>query len=597
MASRDKDYKVNFWENMRYYFSLLSNYKLLAFFGLVVISIIQVANIGEKFLFKAVIDNAEKLSNGIMDSSQFVNSLLFLGILFAVIFIVRVIGAWFRIYVVNRLDANLMRDLKQRFFSHILYLSYKFHSEKKTGSLISRLLRASGAIERITDVIIFSVLPLVLRFSMVAAAFIYFDLKTGISLFLTSGLFIWYSVWVQLKQEKYHVLANKAEDKEKATIGDIFTNIETVKYFGKERRIIAKYNKLSDNSFKALIKFWDYYSWLDAGQNLILGIGTFFVFFFPLKSLLAGNMSLGTLAFIYTTYTTFVGLLFQFVHGIRGFRRGIIDFNDLYQYSKIENEIKDVPGAKPIKITKGKIVFRNVDFSYNNKKLIKDLNLVIPENSKVAIVGPSGAGKSTLIKLLFRLYDIDGGEILIDGQDIRKVKQESLRSEMSIVPQDAILFDDTIYNNIKFSNPKAGRRDVMRAIKFAQLDKLIARLPQKENTIVGERGVKLSGGERQRVSIARAMLANKKILVLDEATSALDSQLEAEIQKDLEKLMKNRTSIVIAHRLSTIMDADIIIVVDKGKIIEAGTHGELLNRRNGLYSKLWNLQAGSFYEG
>ena len=589
-----KKYKVKFWENMKNYFELLSKYKVLAFSGLVVITFIQLALVAEKFLFKEVIDNGEKFISGVMSQVDFVDSLIILLIIFAGILIVRVVGAWYRIYFINRLDSNLMRDIKTKFFNHLLNLSHNFHSENKTGSMISKIIRGSGSAERLTDVIVFSVLPLLLRFSIVAASFIYFDVKTGIALFLTTVIFIGYSVIIQQKQEKSQIMYNLSEDREKANISDVFTNIDTIKYFGKEKKIIAKYKYMTDKTYNAVIKFWDYFNWYDSGQNLILGIGTFFIFYFPLMGLINGTLTIGTLAFIYVTYTQFVGLLFQFVHGIRGFKRGLVDFNDIYQYTKYENDIKDVPGAGKIRISNGKINFRNVDFAYKKEKVIRDFNLVIPENSKVAIVGPSGSGKSTLVKLLFRLYDIEGGEILIDGQDISKFKQESLRSEMSVVPQDAILFDDTIYNNIRFSNPKATRGEVMKAIRFAQLDKLIKTLPKKEQTLVGERGVKLSGGERQRVSIARAVVADKRILVLDEATSALDSELESEIQMDLERLMKGRTSIVIAHRLSTIMKADIIIVVDKGSIVEAGTHGELLNRGSGLYKKLWGLQAGSF---
>ena len=594
MATPRRDYKVPVRENMKYYFSLLSKYKGMAILGLIVVMIVQLAALGERFLFKAVIDNAEKLAMGSMTKIAFVDSLIFLGIIFFIIFISKVITAWLRIHAVNHLDARLMRDLKQKFFNHLISLSHKFHSEKKTGAIISRVTRGSRAIEIITDVIVFSILPLLFRFSLILASFVYFDVSTGIALLLTSVIFVWYSIWMQTRQEKDQISSNQAEDLEKGIIGDVFTNIDTIKYFGKEKRIFAKYKQMSNDTYNKLLKYWAHHSWMDAGQNLILGLGTFFIFAFPILGLLKGNLTIGTLAFIYTTYVTFVGLLFQFVHGYRGFKRGIVDFNDLYQYSKIVNEIKDVKEAKKIKIDKGKISFRSVDFSYEEDSLIKDLNLTIPENSKVAIVGPSGSGKSTLVKLLFRLYDLNKGEIYIDDQDISKVTQESLRNEMSIVPQDAILFDDSIYNNIKFSNPKATPKDVMRAIRFAQLDKLVKKLPKGVNTIVGERGVKLSGGERQRVSIARAVLADKRILVLDEATSALDSQLEAEIQSDMEKLMIGRTSIVIAHRLSTIMKSDIIIVVESGKIVEAGTHGELLNRESGLYKKLWNLQAGSF---
>jgi ABC-type multidrug transport system fused ATPase/permease subunit len=224
---------------------------------------------------------------------------------------------------------------------------------------------------------------------------------------------------------------------------------------------------------------------------------------------------------------------------------------------------------------------------------LQDFNLKIKPNEKVALVGHSGCGKTTLVKLLNRFYDVDSGNILIDGKDIRDVKQESLRAETGIVPQECILFDDTIYNNIKFADQKASRKEVMDAIRFAQLDKIINNFPKRENTIVGERGVKLSGGEKQRVSIARAILANKKMLVLDEATSALDSQTEYEIQKSLQKLLESRTSIIIAHRLSTIMNADRIIVMKSGKIIQQGKHADLI-REEGEYKKLWNLQKGGY---
>jgi ATP-binding cassette subfamily B protein len=304
-------------------------------------------------------------------------------------------------------------------------------------------------------------------------------------------------------------------------------------------------------------------------------------------------MTLGELTFIYTVYGNIVAPMFGFVYGIRGFYRAMADFQDLFEYGKLQNEIKDKYNAEKLKIKKGEIVFDNISFNYGKRKLFENFNLNIKPNEKVALVGHSGCGKTSLIKLLYRFYDLIGGRILIDGKDVKEVKQESLRSEMSIVPQEAILFDDTVYNNIAFANPSAKKEDVLKAIKFAQLDKIIENFPEKENTIVGERGVRLSGGEKQRVSIARAILANKKILVLDEATSALDSETEAEIQKDLKKLLEGRTSIIIAHRLSTIMNADRIIVMKQGKIIEQGNHEQLL-KQNGEYYKLWALQKGGY---
>jgi len=246
-------------------------------------------------------------------------------------------------------------------------------------------------------------------------------------------------------------------------------------------------------------------------------------------------------------------------------------------------------------VEKGAIEFKDVVFQYKKRSILSGFSLRIPAHKKVAVVGPSGAGKTTLIRLLYRLYDLESGKIVIDGSDISQVTQGTLRDSLSMVPQECILFDDTLYNNIAFSNPGASREAVFTAMRFAQLEKFVASLPLKEKTIVGERGVKLSGGEKQRVSIARALLADKKILVLDEATSSLDSETEHEIQKGLKGLMKGRTSILIAHRLSTIMSADIIVVLDKGKVIQQGKHRDLI-RKHGLYKKLWNLQKGGYID-
>jgi len=338
---------------------------------------------------------------------------------------------------------------------------------------------------------------------------------------------------------------------------------------------------------------WWYNEWLSSGHTLITGLGAFFLVFFPILRVLQGEISIGTLVFIYTAYGNIFGPLYGFVGGLRGFYRSMADFESLSQYSKVENDIKDKKNARNLEVKKGEIEFRDVEFNYGKRPLFGKFNLSIKKNEKVALVGHSGCGKTTLVKLLYRLFDVNSGKILIDGKDIRDFKQESLRGELSIVPQEAILFDDTIYNNIRFSNPKASRKDVLRAMKFAQLDRFVQNLPKKENTIVGERGVKLSGGERQRVSIARALLANKKILVLDEATSSLDSMTEHEIQKDLFRLMEGRTSIIIAHRLSTIMQTDKIIVMENGKIVQIGKHKNLIRKR-GPYRVLWELQKGGY---
>jgi len=387
--------------------------------------------------------------------------------------------------------------------------------------------------------------------------------------------------------------ANDQEDLEKGIISDIFTNIDSVKYFGKERQIENKYSRIGRKTSDIFRWHWNHFRILSAGHSAILMIGTLLLILFPVMKLLKGQMTVGEMVFIYAVFGNLIHPLFSFDHGLRQFYKAMADFESLFKYHKIENDIKDAPDSKNLEIKHGEIEFKDVSFKYKKRYVLKKFSLKIPKNKKVAFVGSSGAGKSTIVRLLYRLFDLTDGELLIDGINIKDVKQESLRGSLSIVPQECVLFDDTLYNNISFSNKKASRKEVLKAMKFAQLDKTVRELPEKENTLVGERGVKLSGGEKQRVSIARAILADKKILVLDEATSALDSETEHEIQRDLEKLMQGRTSIIIAHRLSTIMRADVIVVLDKGKIAQMGNHKQLI-RKEGIYKKLWNLQKGGY---
>ncbi len=490
-------------------------------------------------------------------------------------------------------DAGLIQDLKKKFFNHILNLSYHFHTTHRTGSLISRLVRGGRSIENMTDILIFNVAPLIFQLAVVSLSLLYFDWIPAVVILATISIFIAYSYVVQRKQQPYTVAANDAEDYEKANISDFFINIDSIKHFGKEKAIAEKFHSISTKTGTSFIRHWDFYRQLDAGQVLIVGLGTFFVAYFPLMQFLNKEITLGTLVFIYTAYGNLLVPMYGFVRGMRDFYKVMADFESLFQYGKIHNEIKDLPRSQNFLVRKGDIEFQSVVFGYPQRKLFDDFNLHIKPNTKVALVGYSGSGKTTLVRLLYRLYDLQSGQILIDGKDIREWKQEFLRSELSLVPQECLLFDDTIYNNVAFSNPHASRREVLQAMKFAQLDQVIRLFPKKENTIVGERGVRLSGGEKQRVSIARALLADKKILILDEATSSLDSKTEYEIKKDLQELMKGRTTIIIAHRLSTVMSADMIVVLDKGKIVQTGTHQELI-RVPGQYKKLWELQKGGY---
>lgn len=585
--------KINFKYNISEYWSFLKRYKKIFFFLLFTTFITEALFVADKFLFKKIIDDGELFIMDKLPREIFVQTLVIIVIIFIIIMITRTIGKWLNNHLVAVLDANLILDLKKKYFNHIIELSHNFHTTHKTGSLISRLSRGTGAMESITDTIAFNFAPMIFSLIVVSFSLAYFSLISAIIILIISIIFIFYSYFIQNLQQSFKLQFNSSQDIERGMISDVFTNIDSIKYFGKEKDIKKRFFLLSKNTKSSALKYWGYYRWFDAGQTFILGLGIFALIYFPLIQFLNKDISLGSLVFIYTIYGNVVGPMFGFVWGMRNFYRSMADFQDLFEYGKIENEIKDKPNAKELKINNGEVEFKNVDFNYGKRKILKNFNLKIKSNEKVALVGHSGCGKTTLINLLNRLYDVDSGEILIDGKDIRNFKQESIRGETGIVPQECILFDDTIYNNIKFADPKASRKEVLNAIKFARLDKTIKNFPNGENTIVGERGVKLSGGEKQRVSIARAILANKKILVLDEATSALDSETEHEIQKSLQKLLTQRTSIIIAHRLSTIMSADRIIVMRNGKIIQQGNHKDLIKQK-GEYEKLWNLQKGGY---
>ena len=584
---------IHFKENLKVYLDFLKKYKLIYITIFILTFIIEASSVVDKFLFKVIIDKGTAFSDKLLGREAFVNILLWAAAIFIAVIITKTILTFIQLHLLNKLEVNIVNDLKRKFYSHIIHLSHKFYTSHKTGSLISRLIRGGGAAERMTDVITFNTAPLIFQLIIVVSSLIYFDFKSAIVVFVTILAFIGYTLYIQTIQKPSNLLRTRKEDLEKAYISDSMTNIDQIKYFGKENIIKNKFYNLTEKTKNAYLKFWNYFRWLDAGQSFILWTGLLFLVYFPIKGFLDGNITIGSLVFIYTIYGNLIGPLFNFVHGIRSYYVAMADFEDLFEYGRIENDIKDNPNAKELSIKKGEIEFKKIKFKYNERSIFENFNLEVNKNEKVALVGHSGCGKTTLIKLLYRLYDVNEGEILIDGNNIKDFKQESLRSELSIVPQECILFDDTIYKNVEFSKPGAARKEVIDAIKFAQLDETIKKLPKKENAIVGERGVKLSGGEKQRVSIARAILADKRVLILDEATSHLDSKTEHDIQLALKNLMKNRTSIIIAHRLSTIMNADKIVVMDKGKIVQQGTHQELINTP-GLYKKLWNLQKGGY---
>ncbi len=588
--------------NLKVLWSFLRKYKLIFFGTIGFIFMNEVVTFFDNFIFKYLVDKATLFTNEQIAAELFAKIVLITIIIFLGL---RLVGAlfWFIIlHLINRLETNLMSDIEKKSFWHIINLSYLFHLNKKTGSIISQFTRGVNKVESFADAFIFNFVPVTFRIIISVGVIFYFDKTTALILTIMTALFIIFGIKITNIQKVPQNIANYREDILKQNLSDVFLNIETVKYFGKEKSTFNYFTNLSQKLKKSRLKFFDYFRWHAGIQTTILGVGITLILYFSFNGFLNGKMTLGSITLIYAAIWKLIPQLFGLIHGYRQFIRSSIDVNALFKMFKEKNEVVDVPQAKDIKIDEGKVEFDHVSFTYPKTRTMKNrqeavlnnFSIKIRKNSKVALVGPSGGGKTTVIKLLYRLFDLDSGKIVIDDQDISKITQKSLRNSMSIVPQEPILFDNTINFNIAYANPKASRKDLWKAIRFAQLDQFIKNLPSQEKTIVGERGVKLSGGEKQRVSIARAILADKKILILDEATSALDSETEMEIQKDLEKLMKGRTTIMIAHRLSTIMKADIIVVIDKGRIVEVGSHKELTNKRGGLYQRLWGLQQGGW---
>jgi len=585
--------------NVKVLWSFLRKYKFWAY-GLILITLcIEIIVFFDNFIFKFLIDKSTSFSSGDISAVLFSKIILITVLVYFAIHFFESVFWFAKIRFINILDANVMSDVEKKSFWHIMNLSYKYHSNKRTGSIISQFTRGVNKVESFIDSFVFQFFPVFFRLFLSISIILYFDFKTAIALITMTIMYIVVGITLTNIQKVPQAVANYREDVLKQNLSDVFLNVETVKYFAKEKRTFRYFSNLSHLLRDSRKYFWSFFSWHAGIQTMVIGLGIGSILYFSFTGLLRGELTLGTITLIYAAVWKLLPVLFGFIQGYRDFIRSSVDVDALFAMFKEYNEVKDRPNAKKIKIDKGEIEFRTVSFAYPKGKkqiapraVLYDFSLMLKKDTKVALVGPSGSGKTTIVRLLYRLFDVDEGQIYIDNQDISTVTQKSLRESMSVVTQEPLLFDNTLYFNIAYANPTATRKQVWKAIKFAQLDKFIAHLPYKENTVVGERGVKLSGGEKQRVSIARALLANKKILVLDEATSSLDSETEKDIQHALSNLMKERTSIIIAHRLSTIMEADTIVVMDKGRIVEVGTHKELKNKRGGLYKRLWDLQQG-----
>jgi ABC-type transport system involved in Fe-S cluster assembly fused permease/ATPase subunit len=486
---------------------------------------------------------------------------------------------------------NAVRRLAYMVFEHMHALSLRFHLERKTGGLTRVLERGRNAIETIVRMVIMQLVPTVIELSFIIVVLLYqFDWRYVVLVVVTVACYMVYTYFATEWRIGIRRKMNDSDSDANVKAIDSLLNYETVKYFVAEEREARRYDRAMARYEEASVRSYVSLAVLNAGQATIFTIGLAGAMVMCAYGIKQGTHTVGDFIMINAMMIqlyqplNFMGMVY------REIKQAVIDIENLFSILAREPEIEDKPGAQPLDARHGAIRFDNVSFSYDPERaILKGLSFEVPAGKTVAVVGPSGAGKSTISRLLYRFYDVTGGRIEIDGQDIRDVTQVSLRSAIGMVPQDTVLFNDTIRYNIRYGRWEAGDAEVEEAARHAQIDNFIRIAPKGYETEVGERGLKLSGGEKQRVAIARTILKGPPILLLDEATSALDSHTEKDIQDALDKVSKNRTTLVIAHRLSTIVGADEILVLDRGVIVERGTHPQLLGKR-GLYASMWNRQ-------
>ena len=490
-----------------------------------------------------------------------------------------------------RVAMHAVRKLAYLTFVHMHELSLRFHLERKTGGLTRVLERGRNGIETIVRMVILQLVPTIVEVGLLMAVLLWkFDWRYVLATLITVVIYMYYTYIATEWRIGIRRKMNDSDTEANTKAIDSLLNYETVKYFSAEEREASRYDRSMERYEQASVKAYTSLAVLNTGQTIIFTAGLTASMMMCALGVRSGHNTVGDFVMINAMMIqlyqplNFMGMVY------REIKQAIIDIEKMFNVLSRDPEITDVAGASPLVVTSGNVRFDNVQFAYEpDRQILKGLSFEVPAGKTVAIVGPSGAGKSTISRLLFRLYDVSSGRILIDGQDIRNVTQASLRASIGMVPQDTVLFNDTIRYNIRYGRWDASDEEVEEAARLAQIDGFIRMSPKGYETQVGERGLKLSGGEKQRVAIARTVLKAPPILVLDEATSALDSHTEQEIQDALERVSRNRTSLVIAHRLSTIVAADEIIVLDQGRIAERGTHGQLL-ATGGLYASMWNRQ-------
>ncbi|HJZ33562.1 MAG TPA: ABC transporter ATP-binding protein/permease [Hyphomicrobiaceae bacterium] len=486
---------------------------------------------------------------------------------------------------------HAVRKLALNTFQHMHQLSLRFHLERKTGGLTRVLERGRAGIENITRMTLMTFVPTLVEFALVVGVLIYeFDWRYAAAVVAMIALYLLFTVRATNWRIQIRRTMNESDTDANTKAIDSLLNYETVKYFGAEDRETRRYDKAVALYEQASIKSYGSLAVLNTGQAMIFVAALTVCMLMAVADIAAGDKTVGHFVMVNALMLqlfiplNFMGMVY------REIKQSLIDIERMLDVLGVVPEVSDRADAQALKVTGGTIRFENVKFAYDPERtILEGLSFEVPAGQMVAIVGPSGAGKSTISRILLRFYDVSGGRVTIDGQDIRDVTQASLRAAIGVVPQDTVLFNDTVLYNIEYGRPDASFEDVRKAAAMAQIDAFVQALPDGYQTMVGERGLKLSGGEKQRVAIARTILKGPPILILDEATSALDSHTEKEIQDALDEVSRNRTTLVIAHRLSTIIGAGSILVLDAGRLVEQGTHAELL-AQGGLYASLWNRQ-------
>lgn len=567
-----------------YILGYLKPYRLAVILTLVAVIISQVAATLEPFYLKKIIDYITTNSGKVFALSGAIVALL---IYYFTLRVITFIFEFLRDYIFAPVEMGVGKNLAQDVFDHLLALPISFHYDQKTGALARRISRGAQSINFILDFLVINILPTLFELIFVTVLLLrLYPARYGLITFGTIVVYALFTLFTTEKRQKYRLAANIAEDESSAVQVETISNIDTIKYFGNEKHEEVRFADRIKKWYELSVRSNQLFAAISSGQSLILVVGFGLILYYAVLASLRGTLTIGDLVLL-TSYVVRlaapIGTL-GFVY--RRIKDGLTDLSSMVTLFSQEEDMLRQRSHEIIARPKGEIKFCDVTFSYGKREALHGLTLDIPAGKRVAIVGPSGAGKSTIVKLLFRLFYPRSGRVLVDGHLIQNIDTEQFYSLIALVPQEPTLFNGMIAENVRFGKPDASQAEIERAVKLANLDGLIKRLPDGYETIVGERGVKLSGGEKQRVAIARAIIKDPKILVFDEATSNLDAESEQEILQSIRDVSKGRTTVSIAHRLPTIVDSDIIYVIDKGHLAEQGTHTELL-KKNGLYASLW----------